>query len=191
MEEVVQLTSKKWRHWHYKNTTLLILGLVLFFFFAEHPIIRNTIDSIGSLGYLGAFFTGLLFVSIFTVAPAAVVLFFLADHLNPLGVAFSAGMGAVVGDYLIFKFLRDKVFDELTPLFLRSGGNTLVRLFKTPYFGWLVPFVGAFIIASPLPDEIGIGLLGASKLKNYQFLILSFLLNSIGIFLVIIAARSF
>jgi hypothetical protein len=189
-EEIRQVTSN-WKHWQYKNTTFLVASLILFFLFAEHPIIRNTTDSIGNLGYLGAFFTGILFVSIFTVAPAAVVLFFLADHLNPLGVAFFAGMGAVVGDYLIFKFLKDRVFEELTPAFLKNGGNMLVKLFKTPYFGWLLPFVGAFIIASPLPDEIGIGLLGASKLNNYQFIVLSFLLNSIGIFLVIITARSF
>lgn len=181
----------KWDHWQYKNTTFLLLSLLLFFLFAEHPVVRGTIDSIGNLGYIGAFLTGILFVSIFTVAPAAVVLYFLADHLNPLLVAFFAGLGAVAGDYLIFRFLKDRVFDELTPLFLRNGGNLLVKLFKTPYFGWLLPFVGAFIIASPFPDEIGIGLLGASKLKSYQFLILSFLLNSIGIFLVIIAARSF
>ncbi len=190
MEEIIDF-NKKWSHWHYKNTTLLILSLILFFFLADTPYVKDSIHFIGSFGYIGAFITGILFVSIFTVAPAAVVLYFLADHLNPLLVALFAGMGAVIGDYLIFRFLRDRVFDELTPLFLKNGGNKLVKLFKTPYFGWLLPFVGAFIIASPFPDEIGIGLLGASRLKSWQFLILSFLLNSIGIFVVIIAARSF
>ena len=190
MGELARLNNR-WKQWQYKNTALLILSLVVFFLFAEHPAVRNTIDLIGSFGYIGAFITGILFVSIFTVAPAIVVLYFLADHLNPLMVALFAGMGAVVGDCLIFRFLRDRVFDELKPLFLNSGGNVLVKLFKTPYFGWLLPFLGAFIIASPFPDELGIGLLGASKLKNWQFLILSFLLNSIGIFIVVIAARSF
>lgn len=190
MEELVSLNNR-WKHWHYRNTALLILSLIVFFLFAEHPAVRNTIDLIGSFGYVGAFITGILFVSIFTVAPAAVVLFFLADHLNPLFVALFAGIGAVVGDYLIFRFLRDHVFDELKPLFLQNGGNRLVKLFKTPYFGWLIPFLGAFIIASPFPDEVGIGLLGVSKLKSWQFILLSLLLNSVGIFLVIITARSF
>lgn len=190
MEELIDLNNK-FKHWHYKNTALLILSLIIFFFFAEHPAIRNTIDLIGSFGYIGAFIAGVLFVSIFTLAPAAVVLFFLADHLNPLLVALFAGMGAVAGDYLIFRFLRDHVFDELKPLFVKNGGNELIELFKTPYFGWLLPFLGAFIIASPFPDELGIGLLGASKLKGWQFVGLTFLLNSVGIFLVITAARSF
>lgn len=190
MEELINLNNE-FKHWHYKNTALLILSLIIFFFFAEHLAIRNTIDLIGKFGYIGAFIAGVLFVSIFTVAPAAVLLFFLAEHLNPLLVALFAGMGAVVGDYLIFKFLRDNVFDELKPLFLKNGGNRLIRLFKTPYFGWLLPLMGAFIIASPFPDELGIGLLGVSKLKGWQFICLTFLLNSVGIFIVITAAKSF
>lgn len=191
MEEKIAQVNAKWENWHYKNTALLILSLVVFFIFAEHPIIKKIISTIGDFGYIGAFITGILFVSIFTVAPAATVLFFLADSLNPLLVAIFAGAGAVIGDYLIFRFLRDRVFAEVMPLFLKNGGNRLVKLFKTPYFAWSLPLFGAFIIASPFPDEVGIGLLGASKLKNWQFILLTFLLNSIGIFLVIIAARSF
>lgn len=190
MDELENL-EKEWKHWHYKNTTFLILSLTIFFLFAESPIIQNTITFIGDFGYFGAFITGVLFVSIFTVAPAAVILFFLADTLNPLWVATFAGAGAVIGDYLIFRFLRDRVFEELKPMFLKKGGNIPGKLFKTPYFAWLLPLVGAFIIASPFPDEVGVGLLGASKLKNWQFILLSFLLNSVGIFLVIILAKSF
>src|SRR3989344_2561742 len=191
MDELAKGITKKWKHWNYKNTALLILSLALFFWFAEHPIVKNTISLINGFGYIGAFISGILFVSIFTVAPAAVVLFFLAETLNPLLVAICAGAGAVIGDYLIFRFLRDMVFDELNSLFLSNGGNVLFKLFKTPYFAWFLPLFGAFIIASPFPDEVGIGLLGASKLKNWQFLSLTFLLNTIGIFLIIIAAGSF
>ena len=183
--------DNRWKHWHYKNTALLILSLIIFFTFAQTPLVKEVISIIGNFGYIGAFIAGIFFVSIFTVAPAAVVLFFLAETLNPFIVALFAGSGAVIGDYLIFRFLRDRVFDELKPIFLKNGGNMLVKLFKTPYFAWGLPLVGAFIIASPFPDEIGIGLLGGSKLANWQFLLLTFLLNSIGIFLIIIAARSF
>src|SRR3989344_2568688 len=191
MDELIAKTTKKWKHWQYKNTAFLILSLILFFYFSEHPFIKNTISLINGFGYIGAFISGILFVSIFTVAPAAVILFFLAETLNPLLVAVFAGAGAVIGDYLIFRFLRDRVFDELKPLFLDNGGNLLMKLFKTPYFAWFLPLFGAFIIASPFPDEVGIGLLGASKLKNWQFLSLTFLLNTVGIFIVIIAANSF
>src|SRR3990167_11173144 len=166
MDELAKEITKKWKHWNYKNTALLILSLALFFWFAEHPIVKNTISLINGFGYIGAFISGIFFVSVFTVAPAAIVLFFLAETLNPLIVALFAGSGAVIGDYLIFRFLRDRVFDEIKPLLLKNGGNLLMKLFKTPYFAWGLSLVGAFIIASPFPDEVGIGLLGASKLRN-------------------------
>lgn len=190
MEEAIKLTKTEWKNWHYKNTGLLVLSLVALFLFAEKPLVRDLILYIGNFGLLGAFIAGVFFVSVFTVTPAAVVIFFLAETLNPLLVALFAGVGAVVGDYVIFRFLKDKVFDELKPLVLQNGGNLLVKLFKTPYFAWFVPILGAFIIASPLPDEVGIGLLGTSKLKGWQFILLTFLLNSIGIFLIILAAKS-
>lgn len=190
MDEVQTVTSS-WKHWHYKNTALLILSLIIFFLFVQHPVVKSAISFIGNFGYIGAIIAGILFVSIFTVAPAAVILFFLADTLNPLLVALFAGMGAVVGDYFIFKFLRDKIFYELKPLFVHLGGSLLLKLFRTPHFAWLLPVFGVLIITSPAPDEIGIGILGASKLKSWQFIFLTFLLHTIGISVVIIAARSF
>lgn len=190
MEEITTITYK-WKHWHYKNTGLLILSIVIFFFLADTPFVKNAISFIGNFGYIGAFFVGIMFVSIFTVAPAAVVLFYLADTLNPLGIAIAAGTGGVVGDYLIFRFLKDRIFKELRPVFLNHGGKPIKKLFKTPYFAWAVPIIGAIIIMSPFPDEVGIGLMGISKMKTWQLMGLLYLLDVTGVFLVVIAARSF
>lgn len=107
---------KKWRRWKYKNTFMLLISLVVFFWLAKTPFVDSVIKEIGTFGYLGAFITGIFFVSTFTVAPAAVILFNLADVLHPIEVAILAGLGAMVGDYIIFRFMKDKVFDELLPL---------------------------------------------------------------------------
>lgn len=183
-----------YRSWRYRNTGLLIASLLLLYLFADAPVVRSSIAFVGSLGYVGAFLTGVFFVSAFTVAPALVVLYHLADLLNPWYVALLAGAGSVVGDYIIFRFLKDELYKELEPLF--SSVSTLLgkrligRLFQTPYFIWALPILGAFIIASPIPDEVGIGLLGLSKIKAWQFLLLTFVLNALGIFAVIVLARS-
>jgi hypothetical protein len=66
-----------------------------------------------------------------------------------------------------------------------------MRIFSTPYFAWILPVLGAFIIASPFPDEIGIGLMGISRMKTWQFLLLAFVLNSTGIFFIVTLANSF
>lgn len=181
---------KQYKNWKYKNTTLLVISLIVFIYFADSKLVQNFINSFGSLGYLGAFITGIFFVSTFTVALAAVVLFHLADHLNPFEVAILAGLGAVVGDYIIFRFFKDKVFQELKPLFDRLAGSRISELLQTPYFAWLLPVIGATIIASPLPDEIGVGILGIAKMKPWKFVLLSFFLNAIGIFIIVTLARS-
>jgi len=191
IQKQLQEQITKYKKWQYKNTTLLILGLIILFYFADSHIVQTTISKIGELGYLGAFLTGIFFVSTFTVVPAMYVLYVLADKLNPLEVAIWAGLGALLGDYLIFRFLKDRIFEELKPIFLKLGGSYLVRIFRTPYFAWFVPLVGAAIIASPFPDEAGIGILGLSKLKNWQFILLSFFLNAAGIFIIVTMAQSF
>lgn len=190
MEEIVHL-NQRWRHWRFKNTALLIVSLVLFFFLADTPYVRSGIQFIGDLGYIGAFFVGILFVSMFTVGPAAVVLFQLADTLNPLGIALAAGTGGAVGDYLIIRYLRDHIFEEIRPVFMNHGGKPLKKLFATPYFAWAIPIIGAIIVMSPFPDEVGIGLMGISRLKTWQLMGLLYLLDVVGIFLIVIAARSF
>src|SRR3990167_6955771 len=94
---------KRWKSWPYKNTALLILSLILLFYFTKGDFIQNIIKTIGSFGYLGAFITGVFFVSVFTVAPSTIVLYDLADFLNPTLIALFAGLGAVLGDYFIFR----------------------------------------------------------------------------------------
>lgn len=182
--------ENKWRHWRYKNTSFLLIGLVIFFYLMETPAVDNLINQAGNLGYIGAFFAGLFFVSTFTAAPAAVVLFHLADRLHPFEIALLAGAGGVVGDYIIFRFMKDKIFTELRYMFLKHGGALRV-LFKSPYFGWLTPILGAILIASPIPDEVGVSMLGLSKMSTRQFLLIAFLLDVIGVFLIVSAARLF
>jgi uncharacterized membrane protein YdjX (TVP38/TMEM64 family) len=52
-----------------------------------------------------------------------------------------------------------------------------------------LPIIGALIIISPFPDEIGIGLMGLSKIKKWQFMLISFALNSLGIFIIVALAN--
>jgi len=181
----MQTIHKKHKAWKYKNITILVLSLVLFFYLLDTNFAQNTIRAISGLGMIGFFLSGFFFVSTFTAVPASYVLFTFSEIYNPIIISLIAGLGAVVGDYIIFRFLRDSVFLELKPIFNQLGGSELSRLIKTPYFAWFAPVVGAIIIASPIPDEIGISLMGISKLKNWQFIVLSFLLNSLGIFFII------
>lgn len=182
--------KQNWKNWSYKNTAFLLLSLLIFYLIADTEFANNTINKIGSFGYFGALITGVLFVSTFTVAPAVAILYHLAQILNPWGIAVMAGLGAMIGDYIIFKFIRDQIFDELKPLFDKFGGTLIKKLFFTPYFSWLVPILGAAVIASPIPDEVGVSMMSISKIKSWQFILITFALNAVGIFLVVALAKS-
>jgi len=177
-----------WKSWKYKNLTYLFISLSFAFLLSLSEIFHTFLLNLGGFGYLGAFITGMFFVSTFTVATAAVVLFILAETLSPLEIGLLGGLGAVFGDFLIFRFVRNNLIDEIELLYIRLGGNHFNKMLHTKFFSWMLPVIGAIIIASPLPDEIGVSLMGISKLKFYQFLLFSFILNAIGIFLVVSAA---
>lgn len=175
-----------WHRYRYKNLTCLFVSLLISFFLLRNEVFRNFLLHLGNLGYFGAFIAGILFVSTFTVALGSVILLLLVESLSPLEIGLIAGLGAVVGDTVIFQFIRNKgLADEIKHLFEYFGGDKISHLLHTKYFSWTLPVVGALIIASPLPDELGVGLMGISKMKMAQFLLISFLLNSVGIFLVV------
>ncbi len=180
---------ESYRHWRYKNTTLLIFSIFIFILFADSPVIKGAITHVGEWGYVGAVIAGMFSVMTFTVAPALVVLYYLSERLNIIELMLLAGFGSVLGDFLIFSFFKDKVFVELEPIITRLSRRPFMHIFHSPYFAWMTPVAGALIIASPFPDELGVTLLSASKLKKWQFVLLSFVLNSVGLWLLVSGAR--
>ncbi|MFA6458951.1 MAG: hypothetical protein WCV79_00955 [Candidatus Paceibacterota bacterium] len=176
--------SKIIRHhkrWKYKNTLILLTSLLALFFISDSIYVSQIMNAISGLGYVGAFFAGFFFVSTFTIAPAGLVLYHLSFVLDPILMSLIGGLGGVIGDFIIFSFFKDKVLEEITPIYNALGGSHLTRLVGTPYFAWFAPVLGALIIASPFPDELGIGLMGIAKLKKWQFITISFVMNTLGI----------
>ena len=181
--------SKFWREWKYKHLTLVFVGILFSIFLSRMEIFHQFLLRLGSFGYLGAFLAGTLFVSIFTVATGALILFTLAEYLHPVEIALIAGLGAVVGDLIIFRLVKDNLVGEIEDIYKNHlGGKDISRLLHTKYFHWTLPVIGAIIIASPLPDELGVSLMGMSNMTIHRFMIISFVLNSIGIFLVVSAS---
>lgn len=177
-----------WKVWRYRNLAILFLGIAFSIFLSRYEPFHNLLLNLGEFGYIGAFIAGLLFVISFTASTGAVILFVLAERLSPLELGLIAGLGAVVGDFTIFRFVKDNLIEEVKPLYQRFGGNHLNHVLHSKYFHWTLPVIGAILIASPLPDEIGVSLMGISKMKTYQFLIISLILNFIGIFLIVSAS---
>ena len=166
-----------WKSWPYKNLTLTFLGLILALLLSQYEPFHNFLLSLGEFEYLSGFIGGMLFVSFFTLPIGAVILLVLAENLPLFPLAVVAGAGGVLADFVIFKVVRNNLSDEIEHLYNDFGGRHLTYLFHTSYFNWMIPLVGAILIASPLPDEIGVSLMGLSKMKTVRFLEIAFLLD--------------
>ncbi len=180
-------THFKRRH-KYLNLILLIVGIVFAIWLARFEPLHQFFLSNQLLSYLGVILAGFLFVVSFTAPTGAVLLLLLAEKFNAVEIGIVAAFGAMLADYIIFKFVRDTLIEEVQPVYEKFGGNHLTKLLHTRYFRWSLPLIGALIIALPLPDEIGVSLLGLSKISTTRFLIISFVLNAIGIALIVAAS---
>ena len=180
---------KNHRKRKYKNIVIVVISLVFAFVLSRVDAFHSLLLSLGGLGYIGAFIAGILFVSTFTVATGSLILLILAETLSPIELGLIAGLGAVVGDLLIFRFIKDGLAEEIELVYNKiDGGPHLKKLLHSKYFNWMLPVMGAIIIASPLPDELGVNLMGLSKISTSRFILLSYFLNSLGIFLVVSAS---
>ena len=180
--------QKTWKHYRYKNVTTLLFSVLIALFLLRYEPFHQVLLNLGTWGYFGAFLAGLMWTSTFTISIGTIVILVLAESLNAVELALIAGAGAVIGDLIIFKFVKDKLVSELEPVYEKLGGNHLTKILHTKYFSWSLPVIGGAIIASPLPDEIGVSLLGISKMKTYQFMIITFIFNAIGVFLIATSA---
>lgn len=176
--------------WKYQNLTFLVISIIVAIFLSRYEPFHEFLLRLGEFGYVGAFIAGILFVSTFTVATGAVILLVLAERLSPIEIGIIAGLGAVFGDFVIFRFVKDNLANEVESIYNHiDGDHHIRRVFHSKYFSWSVPVIGAIIVASPFPDEIGVSLMGISKMKTYKFLLVSFILNAIGIFLIVSASK--
>ena len=176
-------------HWRYKNITLTILGIVLVVFLSKDPTFNGLISSIGTLRFLGAIIGGALFVCTFTISLGALILFGLAKTVSPFEIGIFAAIGAVFTDFVVFRFVKNNLTDEIKELYEQVSGHHIRKVIHSGFFTWALPVVGAIIMASPLPDEIGVSLMGISKMSHLKFIILSFILNAIGIVIAVSLSR--
>jgi len=178
----------KWfKNYKYKGLTLIFISILLTIFLSKYNFLNDIFFNLRHTPFLGSFIAGILYVSASTAALGILMLSDLAKTLSQIEIAIIAGLGGAVADFTLFRFFKTDLIGEITPIYNKLGGRHLTRLMYHKYFRWSLPIVGAIIIASPFPDELGISLMGLSHIKNYQFILLSFILNSTGIFLLVSA----
>jgi hypothetical protein len=174
-----------------KDLLLIGVGIVFALILSKLGFIDSAVSAFGNV-YLASFIAGLFFTSVFTVSPASIALAHIAfAAASPWPVILYGALGALFGDLIIFFFIRDRFADDIINSVKPSIRKHILSSFHLGFMKWLSPLVGALIIASPLPDEFGVALLGISKTRMAWFIPISFVMNAVGVYGVIWFAQIF
>jgi uncharacterized membrane protein YdjX (TVP38/TMEM64 family) len=164
----------------------VLLAYVLF----RSESTQASFHGLGEFGYLSAFFGGMLFAFGFGAPFGVAILATIANDLNIFIGAMLGGLGALLSDYILFKFIRLTFNDEIQR-FKDSKAfglfrGLLVRRIPPKISFYISLGIAGIVIASPLPDEFGVALLaGITTVRERTFAILSFTLNTLGILVVL------
>lgn len=175
----------------YPKFFALVLTIIIAILIFNNEKIMSPENFLVIENYLSSFTLGILYVYGFTAALSTGALLAIAEQQNIFITGIIAGLGALMGDLIIFKFVRGTFNEELKQLgkirFMKKARKFLK---EHATLNRAVPLIAYIIIASPLPDEIGVSLVAAYKDTNTKaFSILAFLLNTIGIFTILIIGK--
>lgn len=165
------------------SISIFLIGLLLTIIALQFPATKQFIVKIGQSGILGALLAGVLYAFAFTSSVATAIFANASHSLNPFVLALIGGLGAAIYDLTIFVFVRTQASHG----FLHSLRSRLTTQRKIP--SWLLTLIGLVIFASPLPDELASGFLGFTKLSTKSFILISFLANVAGIFIILLISR--
>ena len=174
-----------------QDVALIVLSVLVAVLLVRTSVLSSLLVSAGEMQVFGAFIAGMFFTSIFTTAPAIVALGEISLLQGIFSTALFGAAGCVVGDLIIFRFFRNRLSEHIAEIVThRSVWRRFHLLFARRFFRWITFFVGGFILASPLPEELGIAILGFSKMRVKYFALLSFVFNFFGILVIGFVARS-
>jgi hypothetical protein len=171
---------------------LLISGAVAVLL-ARSDVFENLLSSASGSTFsivIVSLIAGILYSSVFTVAPATVALFELAHSGAPIFlVAVVGGFGGMLADLSLFEIIKFGLIDDIVAHFQKRSQGRFAHLFKIKFFRLLITIVGALIIATPIPDEIGLAMMGLGRANLKLVVIVTFVLNTIGIAVLCLLAK--
>jgi hypothetical protein len=160
------------------DLSVLFLSIILAIWLGDSHAIESLLTATEGSEIIGALLGGLFFTSIFTTAPSIIILGEIAQNSSVLQTAIFGAIGALIGDLIMFKFLRDRLAKDFYALFHIDMNQ---RYFRLPRFRWLIVLLAGLIIASPFPDELGLAMLGFSNTNTNKVIPISLIFNFLGI----------
>lgn len=169
----------------YPKITLLIIFIGIAYLLFSNLLVLEWVSHLDSLKYLGILIAGILFSFGFTT-PFAIGFFIIVNPENLLLASLVGGIGAMISDLFIFKIIKYSFIDEFNQLQNSNPIKKINRIINKNIPQkikiYLLYAFSGLIIASPLPDEVGVTMLaGLSNIRTITLMIVSFFANTIGI----------
>ena len=98
------------------DVLVIVMSVSVAAILVQTEVLANILASTQGLEFLGSFIAGLFFTSVFTTAPTIVTLGEIAEVNSILLVALFGAVGAVIGDLVIFRFVRDRFAEHVLEL---------------------------------------------------------------------------
>lgn len=188
------------RHRHFPRDTIplsetveawtLVASIVLAVYLIKSDLISTIVVHTTQFGVVGSFVEGFFLTSVLTTIPAIVAILGSAAYVPAWELALVGGLGAVCGDLLVFRFVQSKLVEHILRVALHPSVMKIGARIAAGPLWWLGPLGGVIVIASPLPDELGLLMMGLSHIRLYQCILLFYLANAGGIYLIALASQN-
>lgn len=174
----------------YKKIPLLILIIVIAYIVFQNIHNIGFLKNISPDNYFIILVAGILYSFGFT-APFAVGLFVVLNPSSIILASIVGGIGSLITDLSIYNLTKLSFMDEFEQLqkekFMKKGMFYFDKIFSKNAKRIILYLTAGILIASPLPDEMGVTLLsGLTSIKVSQLAILSFILNTVGILVILL-----
>lgn len=183
------MLMKRLFNFKYPKLLGLVIAIVLAYYLFSNSAVGGFVGHLGNWSYFGVFIAGMLFSFGFT-APFAAGFFITLNPESIWIIGLIGGIGAMVSDLLIFKFIRFSFNDEFNRL-KREGASREIENMVNKTVGnkiriYMTYAFAGILIASPLPDEAGVIMLaGLTRIRAGVLAVVGFILNTIGILILL------
>lgn len=168
---------------------LIVFAFALSYYLVESDMLVTFLRHLSEVGdIVAALVQGFFFTSMVTTVPAIVAISESSHVIPALQLAFFGGIGAVLGDLFVFRFVRSRLAEHVLRVLFSPHMRRVGTAFSRGPLRFVGPLLGIIIIASPFPDEIGLAMLGLSEIRLVTFVPLVFVANAGGILLIALAS---
>ncbi len=119
--------NKKARGFLVEDFAIIILSIFAAIVLVQTQVLANILATAQEYKLLGSFIAGMFFTSIFTTAPSIVALGEISQMQPILHVAFLGALGALIGDLIIFRFIKDRLSEHLMEMIKHQIAGTKLK----------------------------------------------------------------